>query len=86
MLSFHKRLSHVKRKLKECNKVHFKNIFEESAWIENKLRTLNEIVIERGMREEEFLKEKALKVEKVDIMAREVCFWRQKSREVWLNE
>lgn len=86
MFLFHKNLTHIKWKLKEWNKTHFKNIFAERDQIEKELRTLNETVIEKGMSKIEFIKEHGMKDEQVEWMAKEEKFWRYKSREVWLKE
>lgn len=85
MFFFHKKLSYIKTKLKEWNKVYFKNIFVEGQGIENKLKALNEVVIAKGMREE-FSTKKKLKAEQAEILAREEAFWRQKLCELWLKD
>lgn len=74
LFSFQRKLSHIKAKLRFWNKEHFKNIFEESDKIESELRTLNEKVIEKGMGQEEFLKEKELLGAQSDILTRMECY------------
>lgn len=71
---FSQKLQHIKSKLKEWNKEHFKNIFEEKERVEAELSTLNEKIMERGMVREDFELEHKLKMELAEIMAREEAF------------
>lgn len=57
MFLFHKKITHIKWKLKEWNNLHFKNIFVDKDRIEKELRALNDIVMEKGMSEVEFINE-----------------------------
>lgn len=79
-------MSHIKAKLKEWNKLHFKNIFSEIKKIEIELRALNEVSIVNGIRDEEFRKEQNLKAEQEKILVREEQFEKHKSRDLWLKE
>lgn len=55
---FVKRLKMVKKKIREWNKVSFKNIFAEKIKVESELDNLNKIFISAGMSNEEFVREK----------------------------
>lgn len=83
---FVKRLKMVKKKIKEWNKVSFKNIFAEKIRVEAELDNLNKNVILAGMSNDEFTKEKQLKSELAELLLREEVFWREKSRECWIKE
>jgi len=75
LLILSKKLGFVKTKLKEWNRLHFKNIFQEKERVEQELATLNEHIIKNGMREEEFEMEKALKEEWTELLKREESYW-----------
>lgn len=50
------------------------------------MEVLNDKIINQGMSIVEFEEEKRLKLDLNEILVREECFWRQKSKDVWLNE
>lgn len=50
------------------------------------MEDLNEKVIRFGMFNEDFDRERALKEDLKEVLAREDIFWRDKSREVWLKD
>ncbi|XP_059068578.1 uncharacterized protein LOC131859072 [Cryptomeria japonica] len=83
---FVKRLKMVKQKIREWNKVSFKNIFAKKIRVESELDNLNKIIISAGMSNDEFVREKQLKSELSKLLLREEIFWRDKSRERWINE
>lgn len=58
----------------------------EKERIDKELAELNDKIIKDGMHQEEFKLEKILKEEIGEILKREKCNWRQKSREIWLQE
>ena len=62
------------------------NIFKEKLDIEESLNKLNIEVIKEGMNNEKFFLEKELLAKQENILAKEEVFWRQKSREKWLEE
>ncbi|XP_059066356.1 uncharacterized protein LOC131857673 [Cryptomeria japonica] len=80
------KLKLIKRKLLEWNRINFGNIFDKKLSIENDLKDVNTEVLEKGMDEHLFLKEKSLLFEYEKIMSNEEIYWRQKSRETWLND
>ncbi|XP_059078031.1 uncharacterized protein LOC131876609 [Cryptomeria japonica] len=62
-----------------------KNIFSEKMRVEVELDRLNKVVIENGMSNEESNTENSLKAELAEILLREEMFWRDKSRELWIE-
>ncbi|XP_059066286.1 uncharacterized protein LOC131857617 [Cryptomeria japonica] len=76
----------VKKKIKELNKVSFKNIFVEKIRVEVELDKLNNNVISVGMSNDEFARDKQLKRELSELLLREEVFWWDKSRECWIKE
>lgn len=80
------KLKIIKQNLIQWNKKHFGNIFDNKAQVEVALVEVNEEVMRFGMDETLFLKEKKLLVDHESILAKEEVFWKQKSRETWLEE
>ena len=63
------------------NRQHFNNIFKEKRDIEEKLKTLNQDIIQWGMNFESYSLEKELLAKLKDIHSKEEIFWRKKSQE-----
>eukprot|EP00253_Pinus_taeda_P035598 PITA_35598 len=86
MFLLHKRLKHIKCRLKDWNKNEFGNIFEGEKAVENKLQELNEALITVGF--DKVRNEKATKLQQEweNFCKQEEIFWRQKSRVQWLKE
>ncbi|XP_057815879.1 uncharacterized protein LOC131029424 [Cryptomeria japonica] len=82
---FIKKMKYLKNKIKIWNVVSFKNIFAEKLRVEVELDRINNLVTEKGMMNEEYYAEISLKVELAEILLREEMFWRDKSRELWLD-
>ncbi|XP_059067480.1 uncharacterized protein LOC131858298 [Cryptomeria japonica] len=80
------KLKIIKKNLIHWNKEHFGNIFDNKARVEAELVEVNEKVMRRGMDEALFLREKNLLVDHESILVKEEVFWKQKSRETWLEE
>lgn len=76
----------IKNKALEWNKNNFNNIFEEKNQLEKEITNLNNIVIEQGMNDLSYHKEKELLAKYNDILLKEEIFRKQKSRESWLKE
>ncbi|XP_059064717.1 uncharacterized protein LOC131856805 [Cryptomeria japonica] len=76
----------VKNNLLRWNKMHFGNIFETKARLEDETSALNKIFMENEMDQALFLEEKWLLANYEDILAKEKVFWHQKSREFWLSD
>ncbi|XP_057839788.1 uncharacterized protein LOC131049742 [Cryptomeria japonica] len=68
---FVKRMNFMKKKIKRWNRDCFKNIFEEKSRIEEALLQINSDTILRGMTNDTFLREKALKEELAEVLLRE---------------
>ncbi|XP_057871227.1 uncharacterized protein LOC131077702 [Cryptomeria japonica] len=80
------KLKIIKQNLIQWNKKHFGNIFDNKAQVEAVLVEVNEEVMRFGMDESLFLKEMKLLVDHESILTKEEVFWKQKSRETWLEE
>ncbi|XP_059064796.1 uncharacterized protein LOC131856864 [Cryptomeria japonica] len=61
------------------------NSISKGERVEEELNRINNLVIEKGMTNEEFHVEKSLKAELAEILLREEMFWRDKSRELWID-
>ncbi|XP_057819150.2 uncharacterized protein LOC131032212 [Cryptomeria japonica] len=82
---FVKKMKYLKNKIKMWNVVSFKNNFAKKIRVEEELDRINNMVIEKGMTNEEFYAENSLKAELVEILLREEMFWQDKSRELWID-
>ncbi|XP_059071912.1 uncharacterized protein LOC131871200 [Cryptomeria japonica] len=83
---FVKKLQFIKSKIKEWNRTKFGNIFANKRDLEDKLATLQEDIIQKGMTSEMFWQERDLKGQYSEVLAREEICCRQKLRECWLQE
>eukprot|EP00253_Pinus_taeda_P020517 PITA_20517 len=80
MFLLHKRLKHIKIRLKDWNKNEFGNIFEAKKVVERKLHDINQILITNGFNEGS--KEQANKHQQEwkELCKQEEIFWKQKLR------
>eukprot|EP00253_Pinus_taeda_P009181 PITA_09181 len=86
MFLLHKRLKHIKLRLKKWKKKEFGNIFVDKKSVEIKLQELNHALITDGF--DKVKSEQANKYhhEWEKLCKQEEIFWRQKSRVQWLKE
>ncbi|XP_059073688.1 uncharacterized protein LOC131874365 [Cryptomeria japonica] len=75
---FVKKLQFIKSKIKEWNRVKFGNIFANKRDLENKLESLQEDIIQKGMTSKKFWQERELKGQYSEVLAREEIYWRNK--------
>ena len=62
------KMKNLKKKIKEWNKKHFKNIFKTKLEIEEELKNPNNEVIRNGMDNKKYLKEKELMIKQEEIL------------------
>lgn len=86
MFLLHKRLKHIKFRLKDWNKNEFGNIFEGKKVVENKLQILNQALTKDGFDKDSNEKSTKLQHDWENLCKQEDMFWRQKSRVQWLKE
>jgi len=86
MFLLHKRLKHIKIKLKEWNKKDFGNIFVNKKSVEIKLQELNQAMTTDGFDKNKSEQAKKLNLDWENLCKQEEIFWRQKSRVQWLKE
>eukprot|EP00253_Pinus_taeda_P028863 PITA_28863 len=86
MFLLHKRLKHIKLRLKDWNKNEFGNIFEAKNVFEGKMQELNQALSTDGfdrVRNDQVTKHHQ---DWENLCKQEEIFWRQKSRVQWLKE
>jgi len=86
MFLLHKRLKHIKLKLKEWNKNDFGNIFVEKKAVEIKIQELNQALIIDGFEKVKSDQADIHHQEWENLSKQEEIFWRQESRVQWLKE
>lgn len=86
MFLLHKRLKHIKLRLKDWNKNEFGNIFEAKKVVERKLHEINQILITDGFNEERKEQDDHQQQEWEGLRKQEEIYWKQKSRVQWLKE
>lgn len=80
------KLKDIKHKFLDWNKKKFKKIVDEKIRIEKELELVNKDFMQHGMTQTTYEVEKKLLCEYEDILARDEIFWKQKSRETWLED
>ncbi|XP_057862758.2 uncharacterized protein LOC131071075 [Cryptomeria japonica] len=81
---FVKRLHFLEDKIQQWNVASFKNIFVEKLRLEGELTALNETLMNAGMSNQGFEKEKELRESLAEVLRREEIYWRDKYRELWI--
>jgi len=86
MFLLHKRLKHIKLRLKEWNKKDFGNIFVDKKSVEIKLQELKQALITEGFDKVKSEQANKYNQEWGKLCKQEEIFWRQKSQVQWLKE
>eukprot|EP00253_Pinus_taeda_P025525 PITA_25525 len=86
MFLLHKRLKHIKQKLKEWNQKEFGNIFTSKKIVEIKILELNQALIKNGFDKDTNDQAEKYHQEWERLCKQEGFFWKQKSRVLWLKE
>lgn len=86
MFQFCKKFQWLKLNIKEWNTSSFQKIFQAKSQIENKIKDLNILIIQKGIDQNTYKLQKELNAHLQEILATEELFWKQKSRETWLQE
>ena len=86
MHQFAMKLKYVKLQIKSWNQNVFKNIFTQKSEVKKQLENVLTTIIQNGMDEDTFTRQKMLQQEWDELCTREEMYWRQKSRELWLQE
>ena len=86
MFQLHKRLKHIKLRLKDWNKNEFGNIFAAKKAVEDKMQELNQTIITDGF--DKVRNDQVIKYHQgwENLCKQEEIFWRQKYRVQWLKE
>lgn len=63
-----------------------KNIFHSKNQIENRIKVLDEHIIQHGIYENSYRIQKYLKYQLQEMLTRKELFWKHKYREMWLQE
>ena len=86
MHQFSMKLKTLKSRIRVWNKTVFKNVFHEKVIVKEQLQEVYQKIIQEGMNEETFLSQKNLQDQWEELSSREEMYWRQKSRELWLQD
>lgn len=83
---FVRRMQFLKHGIKIWNKESFKNSFFEKLRLEEELELLNSRVMPVGMTNLEYVLEKRLKEQYLEVLNKEELYWKDKFRELWIVE
>jgi len=86
MYSFQQRLKRLKAKLKEWNRDHFGNIFQEKARLEKRMEEIQLKGMQEGFSEDLLKEEEATLNSIAQRETQEEIYWKEKSRNRWLRE
>jgi hypothetical protein len=86
MFQFYKKLQFLKSQIIVWNKHVFKNVFSQKGQVVKNLEDVHSHIILNGLTLDLYVKQKVLQAEWEELCGREEEYWRQKSRESWLQE
>lgn len=86
MYQFAMKMKHIKKQIKQWNRDVFKNVFNQKEIVRVQLEDIHTDIIQNGITNDTYIKQKNLQNEWEELCGREEEYWRQKSRELWLQQ
>lgn len=86
MHQFSMKLKYLKSQIRIWNQHVFKNVFSQKSAVKQQLEDVYNHIIQNGMNEDTYVSQKNLQRDWDELCAREETYWRQKSRELWLQD
>ena len=86
MHQFAMKMKHIKKQIKQWNQDIFKNVLNQKEIVRVQLEDIHTDIVQNGMTNDTYIKQKNLQNEWEELCGREEEYWRQKSRELWLQQ